>query len=104
MKEDHESNLNENIIDVKYNFATKEKQEARSLLRERFLRVITGVVGKETKFFMHENTKVSAEFRGCDTDCLEIFVRNLTTPLGKIPAAILRSTDIIFMEIEQLTF
>lgn len=53
---------------------------------------------------MHENTKVSAEFRGCDTDCLEIFVRNLTTPLGKIPAAILRSTDIIFMEIEQLTF
>lgn len=46
MKEDHESNLNENIIDVKYNFATKEKQEARSLLRERFLRVITGVVGK----------------------------------------------------------
>lgn len=52
---------------------------------------------------MHENTKVSAEFRGCDTDCLEVFVRNLTTPLGKIPAAILRSTDIISMKIEQLT-
>lgn len=26
-------------------FATSEKQEARSFLRERFLRVITGIVG-----------------------------------------------------------
>lgn len=61
-------------------------------------------LGKEAEFSMHENTKVKAEFRGCDTDCQEVFVRNLRTPLGKIPAAILRASDIIFLEIEQLTF
>lgn len=42
---DDKSDSTELEIDPKYNFATKEKQEARALLRERFLRVITGVVG-----------------------------------------------------------
>lgn len=46
MESDSESNLIENDIDRKYDFATKEKQEARAFLRERFLRVITGVVGE----------------------------------------------------------
>lgn len=81
-------------------FSTPEKQEARTFLRERFLRVITGVIGKPAAFRMHENTKVEAEFRGCDVDCSEIFVRNLETPLGKVPEAILRGTDIISIEIE----
>lgn len=56
--------------------------------------------GKHAKFQMHENTKVEAEFRGCDVDCSEIFVRNLETPLGKVPEAILRGTDVICIEID----
>lgn len=36
---------------VANDFATPEKQEARAFLRERFLRVMTGIVGK--KLFFH---------------------------------------------------
>lgn len=41
----------ESFVDVlneeepKYEFATEEKQEARAFLRERFLRIVTGIVG-----------------------------------------------------------
>lgn len=31
-------------------FATPEKQEARAFLRERFLRVITGIIGEKFSF------------------------------------------------------
>ncbi|CAK9802708.1 Gem-associated protein 7 [Anthophora quadrimaculata] len=83
-------------------FATPEKQEARAILRERFLRVITGIVGKQAEFYLHENTRVSAEFRGCDVDCLEVYVRNLETPLGKIPEAILRASDIMYLDVNDI--
>ncbi|XP_066600862.1 gem-associated protein 7-like [Prorops nasuta] len=97
-----DSKTNEDIIG-EYDFTSPEKQEARSFLRERFLRVITGIVGKQAKFQMYENTKVTAEFRGCDVDCSEVFVRNLETPMGKIPEAILRTSDIIHFDIENFT-
>lgn len=45
------SQLNENETNM--DFATSEKQEARAFLRERFLRVITGIVGM--KYFMFSN-------------------------------------------------
>ncbi|XP_076247240.1 gem-associated protein 7 [Calliopsis andreniformis] len=83
-------------------FATPEKQEARAFLRERFLRVITGIVGKKAEFYLHENTHVSAEFRGCDVDCLEVYVRNMETPLGNIPEAVLRASDIIHLEVDNI--
>ena len=41
--------LNENNTNVE--FATAEKQEARAFLRERFLRIITGIVGTNFYFF-----------------------------------------------------
>lgn len=36
-------------------FATPEKQKARAFLRERFLRVITGIIGKKARvwFLLH---------------------------------------------------
>ncbi|XP_011504437.1 PREDICTED: uncharacterized protein LOC105367431 [Ceratosolen solmsi marchali] len=83
-------------------FSTPDKQDARAFLRERFLRVITGVVGNPAKFHLYENTTVSAEFRGCDINFFELYVRNLTTPLGIIPDAILRTNDVILFEMEQI--
>lgn len=80
-------------------FATPEKQQARAFLRERFLRFITGIIGKQAEFHLYENTKVSGEFNGCDVECCEIFVKNLETPIGKLPDAILRNTDIIYFDI-----
>ncbi|KAJ8669949.1 hypothetical protein QAD02_001208 [Eretmocerus hayati] len=83
-------------------FATEEKQKARAFLRERFLRVVTGIIGKPAKFHLYENTTVCAEFRGCDIDFLELYVKNLTTPLGTIPEAILRTNDVIFFEVDKV--
>ncbi|XP_058799265.1 gem-associated protein 7-like [Phymastichus coffea] len=83
-------------------FASPEKQNARAFLRERFLRVITGIIGKPAKFHLYENTSVNAEFRGCDVDFLELYVRNLTTPLGVIPEAILRTNDVIVIELDNV--
>ncbi|KAF7990331.1 hypothetical protein HCN44_000136 [Aphidius gifuensis] len=83
-------------------FAKPEIQEARAFLRERFLTFINGIVSKDAKFNLYENSKVSGEFRGTDVDCLELYVKNLSTPLGKIPQAVLRATDVITFEIENL--
>ncbi|GAB1863505.1 Gem-associated protein 7 [Camponotus japonicus] len=80
-------------------FAAPEKQKARAFLRERFLRVITGIVGKQAEFYLHEDTRLQGEFRGCDIECSEIFVRNLETRMGTIPEAILRNGDIIYLDI-----
>lgn len=44
-----ECKQDQNIAEAKdttKDFATPEKQEARAFLRERFLRVITGIIGK----------------------------------------------------------
>ena len=46
--------LNENNTNVE--FATTEKQEARAFLRERFLRIITGIVG--TNFYIFKPISV----------------------------------------------
>ncbi|KAL0126164.1 hypothetical protein PUN28_004941 [Cardiocondyla obscurior] len=100
MIEQDEIDSSANRIDL--SFASPEKQNARTLLRERFLRVVTGVIGKPADFYLHENTHVSGEFRGCDTECFKVFVKNLETPMGTIPGAILRSSDIICLDIDNL--
>ncbi|KZC05242.1 Gem-associated protein 7 [Dufourea novaeangliae] len=97
-----EDNMTLNDNDTNLDFATPEKQEARAYLRERFLRVMTGIVGRKADFYLHENTHVSAEFRGCDINCLEVYVRNLETPLGTIPEAVLRANDIIHMDVKDI--
>jgi len=56
------------------------------------------VVGKRTEFYLHENTRVTGEFRGCDVEASEFFVKNLETPMGRIPEAILRNSDIIYLD------
>lgn len=60
------------------------------------------LAGKPAKFQLYENTNVTAEFRGCDIDFMELYVRKLTTPLGTIPEAILRTNDVIVLEMENV--
>ncbi|EZA61289.1 hypothetical protein DMN91_012618 [Ooceraea biroi] len=99
MIEKEEINESPSANSTELEFATLEKQQARAFLRERFLRVITGIVGKKAEFYLHENTRVLGEFRGCDVESSEFFVKNLETPMGKIPEAILRNSDIIHLDI-----
>ncbi|XP_011160568.1 gem-associated protein 7 [Solenopsis invicta] len=98
MTEQDETNSSANKFDLP--FTAPEKQKARAILRERFLRVINGIIGKPVEFSLYENTQVSGEFRGCDIECSKVFVRNLKTPLGMIPEAILRTNDIICLDID----
>ena len=72
-----------------------EKQEARSFLRERFLRALTTLVGQKATFQMAGETLVQAEFGGIDLDFQEVFVKDLCTPLGIQPSALLRASDIV---------
>lgn len=59
MTEQDEINSSANKLDLP--FATSEKQEARAFLRERFLRVITGIIGKKVcvSHFNHAKKKLN---------------------------------------------
>ncbi|PSN30687.1 hypothetical protein C0J52_25583 [Blattella germanica] len=83
-------------------FISEEHQEARAFLRERFLRAITGIVGKDCEIRMFDNTKVTAEFRGSDMEAKLFYVRKLKTPLGVLPEAILRTSDIIKLHLPDI--
>ncbi|XP_011639840.1 gem-associated protein 7-like [Pogonomyrmex barbatus] len=100
MTEQEKTNSDINTTDLA--FASPEKQKARAFLRERFLRVINGIIDKPAEFHLHENTNVSGEFKGCDIECSKIFVKNLETPMGTIPDAILRSDDILYLDIDNI--
>lgn len=52
MIEKEEQNDESDKENIELDFSTSEKQEARAFLRERFLRVITGIVGKFFRFFI----------------------------------------------------
>jgi gem associated protein 7 len=73
----------------------KDKQNVRSFLRERFLRAITGISGKAIEVSMYEKTTVYAMFGSCDIEMQHIQVTDLTTPMGMMPNALLRTSDIL---------
>lgn len=47
MPENADSSLSSGSIEDTNDFSSVKKQEARAFLRERFLRIITGVIGKK---------------------------------------------------------
>lgn len=57
------------------------------------------MAGKGCEFRMFDNTNVTAEFRGSDVDVMHFYVRQLKTPLGILPEAVLRTSDIIKMHL-----
>ncbi|KAJ9590584.1 hypothetical protein L9F63_016353 [Diploptera punctata] len=90
-----QSDSSEEELNLSPDFSSEENQEARAFLRERFLRAVTGVVGKACEIRMFDNTCVTAEFRGSDVDVAHFYVQQLKTPIGVLPEAILRTSDII---------
>ena len=81
--------------------ATHEiKQEQRTYLRERFLRLLTSIQKLPAQFTLVNGNTVTANFGSSDVDVLHVQVNNLDTPLGRQPEALLRSTDIISFSTE----
>jgi gem associated protein 7 len=60
------------------------------------------MLGKGCEFRMFDNTNVTAEFRGSAVDVMRFYVRQLKTPLGVLPEAILRTSDIIRMHLPNI--
>lgn len=78
------------------------KQEQRTFLRERFLRLLSHLSGQNAKIKMHERTSVSCVLGQVDIDIHHVQVSDLTTPMGNIPNAVLRMSDVISIEVPDL--
>ena len=70
------------------------KQETRAFLRERFLRLMCALNGQEADIFMHEKTNVRGTLSAMDIDVQSLQVSDLQTPIGVLPAALLRLSDV----------
>lgn len=79
---------------------TEAEQSARAFLRERFLRIVFATYNKAACFSMHEKTQVEAIFRATDIDMENFQVSALQTPMGVLPEALLRSSDVLFFTVD----
>ena len=79
-----------------------QKQDLRTFLRERFLRLCAHIPGQEAFLSLHENTKVSCKLGHIDIDVQHIQTSELKTPMGTIPDATLRTSDVISIKIPDL--
>ncbi|KAL0841419.1 hypothetical protein ABMA28_015103 [Loxostege sticticalis] len=78
---------------------TNEQQEVRAKLREIFLRAVSELHGEPVNILTYESTTLNATFSGWKPDGSEVLVKDMTTPACvKMPAAILRTPDILAIE------
>lgn len=73
----------------------QREQQARSVLRENFLRCLVSMTNKKVQFHMHEKVKVDATFGASDIDVLNFQVSDLHTPIGVQKEALIRCQDVI---------
>lgn len=78
----------------------EDEQNARAFLRERFLRTLFATYNKPACFSMHEKTQVEAIFRATDIDMENFQVSELQTPMGVLPEALLRSSDVLLFTVD----
>lgn len=78
----------------------EDEHNARAFLRERFLRTVFATYNKVACFSMHEKTHLEAIFRATDIDMENFQVSALQTPMGVLPEALLRSSDVLFFTVD----
>lgn len=72
-----------------------QEQRARAVLRERYLRSLLAMVGRQVSFTLHEGVHVTALFGATDVDVANFYVLQLQTPIGVQAEALLRCSDIV---------
>ncbi|XP_032468107.1 gem-associated protein 7 isoform X5 [Phocoena sinus] len=72
-----------------------QEQRARATLRERYLRSLLAMVGRQVSFTLHEGVHVTAHFGATDLDVANFYVSQLQTPIGVQAEALLRCSDIV---------
>lgn len=71
-----------------------EVQAARAQLRLGFLSVMKSLANRSAVLVSCEGNKLECELLGFDREGEKIAVENLVTPTGKLPQAILRTSDV----------
>ena len=83
-------------VTIENSVPTEEaEQESRAFLRERFLRALFAVSNKPCTFRMYEKTVVTGTFRSTDIETTTFQVSNLVTPMGVLPEALIRASDVL---------
>ncbi|XP_063108931.1 gem-associated protein 7 [Cavia porcellus] len=72
-----------------------QEQRVRAALRERYLRSLLAMVGRQVSFALHEGVHVTAHFGATDLDVANFYVSQLQTPIGVQAEALLRCSDIV---------
>eukprot|EP00106_Octopus_bimaculoides_P012246 XP_014779688.1 PREDICTED: uncharacterized protein LOC106875896 [Octopus bimaculoides] len=73
----------------------EQQQSDRAFLRERFLRFLLALDGNHADLIMQENNIVSGKLLLADLNFENLMVRDLQTPIGTLPHALLRTNDIL---------
>lgn len=76
------------------------KQNERAILREKFLRMFKYLQDKESSIEIstYQGANVNGTFRSIDYDISNLHVKNLKTPIGFVPEALLRTSDIVYFK------
>ena len=77
----------------------ESKQEKRTFLRERFLRLMAALNNQEADIAMYEKTFVSGVIQAMDINVHSLHVSDLKTPMGVLPDATLRLSDTLSITI-----
>ena len=78
----------------------RRHQEQRTFLRERFLRMLNNIWDVPINIRLYNQKETKAKFACSDVDILHMQVSDLETPLGVMPSALLRTSDVISYSLE----
>ena len=76
-----------------------KNQNERALMREKFLGVLKYMTNKRVELQTYKGARVHGELRSVDYHFTNFHVHNLTTPIGVVPEALVRSSDVVTLKL-----
>lgn len=75
------------------------EREKRALLRLQFLNVLKYMENHKVEIQTYRGASVSGVFRSTDYNLTNIHINNLNTPIGVVPEALIRASDIVYIHL-----
>jgi gem associated protein 7 len=76
------------------------EQEYRAFLRERYLKALEYMANKHIDIVTYQGANVNGLLRSIDYETTNLHVQNLNTPIGCVPEALVRTSDILYIKFE----
>ena len=76
---------------------SNEESSQRFILRERFLRVLSQLEGEMVRLETYNGATVKGKARSFDHQFSNIHLDNLETPIGCVPRALVRTSDLVIL-------